>query len=121
MALAKAQGLHLHEAERRVLGFDHADTGNALAVEWRLPMDLAEAVGNHHVPARAGPPTVSTSIVHVACALCTGAGVGCEGVDVVPPISRVAWEATGMTPAKIDGILEGVDEEIALFMEMIDS
>jgi HD-like signal output (HDOD) protein len=121
VGLAKNHGLHLHEAERKVLGFDHTDTGNALAVEWRLPMDLAEAVANHHVPTRAGPPTVSTSIVHVACALCTAAGVGCEGVDVVPPISRLAWEATGMTPTKIGGILEGVDDEIALFMEMIDS
>jgi HD-like signal output (HDOD) protein len=121
VTLAKKSGLHLFEAERRLLGFDHADTGHALAVEWRLPAALAEAVANHHVPTRAGPPVVSTSIVHVACALCTASGVGCEGVDVVPPVSKAAWEATGMTPAKIDGILEGVEEEIALFMEMIDT
>ena len=37
-------------AERAVLGFDHAQVGQALLLHWRFPADMKEAVANHHLP-----------------------------------------------------------------------
>lgn len=51
----------LLNAERTVLGTDHATVGALLAQEWRLPEALSQPIGNHHSdqPADAIPPIVS--------------------------------------------------------------
>ena len=47
-ALAKEEGVPLHDAELRVLGFTHCETGQALAEQWGLPPDLVDVVAHHH-------------------------------------------------------------------------
>lgn len=44
----------LVEAERKILGTDHAEVGGRLLARWRLPASLVEAVTHHHAPAQAG-------------------------------------------------------------------
>jgi HD-like signal output (HDOD) protein/CheY-like chemotaxis protein len=43
-----ATGRPLHEIEREVLGFTHADAGTYLLALWNLPHPVVEAVGHHH-------------------------------------------------------------------------
>ena len=44
------EGLRRFEAEREVVGTDHAEVGACLLHVWRLPERLIEAVANHHRP-----------------------------------------------------------------------
>lgn len=53
------------EAEREVLGTDHAEVGACLLYVWRLPDVIVEAVANHHRPV-AGAAARLSGIVHVA-------------------------------------------------------
>lgn len=46
----------LLRGEREILGFDHAEAGQALAEAWNLPMSLAAVIGGHHAPPPAGEP-----------------------------------------------------------------
>jgi putative nucleotidyltransferase with HDIG domain len=39
---------HIRMAERKVLGFDHAEVGRELAELWRLPQSIQTAIGAHH-------------------------------------------------------------------------
>lgn len=39
---------HIRLAERKVLGFDHAEVGRELAELWRLPQSIQTAIGAHH-------------------------------------------------------------------------
>ncbi len=48
--LEEQEGLALWEAERRILGFDHAQLGSLLAQRWGLPHGLAQAILGHHQP-----------------------------------------------------------------------
>lgn len=41
------------DAETAVLGVDHAEIGNILALRWALPEVLQETIGYHHAPASA--------------------------------------------------------------------
>ncbi|HNR98756.1 MAG TPA: HDOD domain-containing protein [Planctomycetota bacterium] len=50
LALAAEERLPLHEAERRVLGTDHAQIGAWLAGAWNLPPQIAGALSAHHGP-----------------------------------------------------------------------
>lgn len=99
-------GLSFVEAERRVLGVDHAQIGGQLALKWNLPLNLAEAIANHHQPAsRVAPENVPdagnagrlTAVVHVADAvvLMLGVGVGADGLAY--PLEQRALEALGLT------------------------
>jgi len=45
-----------YEAERRVLGFTHAEVGAYLLNLWGLPLDIVDAVAHHHAPPQVGVP-----------------------------------------------------------------
>jgi HD-like signal output (HDOD) protein len=38
------------EAENEILGFDHAQLGRELMIQWKLPERMADAIGYHHAP-----------------------------------------------------------------------
>ena len=63
----------LLEAERAVLGTDHAEVGACLLRQWKLPEVLIEAVANHHRPVFQPVPQLSV-VVHVADVLALAAG-----------------------------------------------
>jgi len=60
-----AEGLGSIEAEREVLGTDHAEVGACLLHIWRLPQTLVEAAANHHQPVLRPKPELS-AVVHLA-------------------------------------------------------
>ena len=53
------------EAEKEILGVDHAETGAALLQSWKLPESIVEAVANHHRPVIKPEPRLS-ALVHIA-------------------------------------------------------
>ncbi len=59
------EGLGSVEAEREVLGTDHAEVGACLLHIWRLPEPIVEAVANHHRPVFKPSPQLS-AITHCA-------------------------------------------------------
>jgi len=54
------------DAEREVLGVDHAQVGGALARRWKMPEDVADAIAAHHASADSGPENEMADAVHVA-------------------------------------------------------
>lgn len=64
----KNQGLRLFEAERKVVGSDHAEVGSCLLHMWRLPGRIVEAVANHHRPILSPTPQLSAIAYTANCA-----------------------------------------------------
>ena len=54
-ALHSAHPLTLPEAERQVLGMDHAQVGALLAQRWQFPPEIVAAVAAHHDEALLAP------------------------------------------------------------------
>ena len=52
--------------EREILGYDHAQIGGFLAVQWKLPPKLGDAIANHHSPAQSVGGNPLTHIIHLA-------------------------------------------------------
>jgi putative nucleotidyltransferase with HDIG domain len=48
LGLSGGEGIDAELAERRWLGFDHAEMGAALMLKWGLPSSLVDAVAAHH-------------------------------------------------------------------------
>ena len=59
----------LFVVEKEILGFTHAEVGEALLTNWQLPALFREVAAYHHAPDAAQQFPVETCIVHVADAL----------------------------------------------------
>lgn len=67
IALAKDKGIPMWEAERQVLGTDHAEVGGCLLGIWGLPRAILESVALHHQPVQFDEQDGRTlAIVHCA-------------------------------------------------------
>jgi len=109
-----ADGIAFDEAERLVLGMDHAEVGAEILKSWSLPAEVIEIVRWHHDPGRAVKHTVGIDIVHVANVLCLtmGIGIGREGLRV--ELSPMVTARLGLKPAVLEIVasqtLQWVDE-----------
>ncbi len=74
-AISASQDMSFDEAEREVLGIDHAESGALLLARWGLPEEITVAVRWHHQPNDPGLPPLA-AWVHCADALCLSEGFG---------------------------------------------
>lgn len=95
------------EAEKLVLGTDHAEVGGALLRAWNLPEDIIEGVANHHQPVVDPKPKLS-AVAHLANCLA-------HRVSLAPALETYATyvdlkvaEAFSLTPARIESMTEEV-------------
>jgi len=111
-SLMKARDVTMLEAEREVLGTDHAEVGEWLVRSWYLPDKLSEPVACHHDVARAEAHQVKTAVVHLADVLVKASGFGFSGDEFVPRIQPVAWERLQMTDADLAAIVEELEDKL---------
>ncbi len=109
LVLDDAEGLTVHQAERQVLGFDHAQVGGELARQWKLPSLLEECIGCHHNPGEATRHPREAAIVHIANALAVMAELDTLAHEDVSPIDPLAWEAIGLQG---DDVIESTVHEV---------
>ena len=111
-ALAVEGRTSFEEAERMVLGIDHAEVGACLVDHWGLPGSIVEAVRWHHQPHKSAGDPLIVNLVHVADAVCLMAGVGVS-VDALncKPTSH-AMETLGLQLSLLDRIVYEVLNEL---------
>ena len=100
------------EAERSVLGFDHAAIGGKVAQKWNLPKTFHEVITYHHQPELSKEEKPLTAIVHVAdsLALMMGYGLGVDGLNY--PLSREALKTTGLSKNDFKEIIVQVEASV---------
>jgi putative nucleotidyltransferase with HDIG domain len=86
LEVVEHQGLPLFEAERKVLGIDHAEAGYFLATRWGLPENLRTVMRDHHAFMPDHPNAVLTSCVRLADVLVKEGDMACLG-------ERSPWDA----------------------------
>ncbi len=65
-----AQGCSFVEAERAVLGFDHAEIGGRIALHWNLPSALVSAISLHHNPVQKECVSPLVALVYLGNLIC---------------------------------------------------
>ena len=101
----------LHDAERSVLGFDHAAVGASLADAWNLPPAFAESVRYQYQPQRATQYPTEAAAVHLATVVATGLEWGCGGETLVLPIEAAAWDTMGLDLDVLPGLLDDAERQ----------
>ncbi|MCD6296692.1 MAG: HDOD domain-containing protein [Deltaproteobacteria bacterium] len=75
-------GLTFLDAEKEVIGIDHAELGARVAEQWNFSPAMVNIIRNHHHPDKAPADDLSIPIVYVADCICMmmGKGVGSDGL-----------------------------------------
>lgn len=81
MAFLEPEGTSFLDAEKELLGFDHAEIAGDVCLKWQIPANMILAIQAHHKPSLAGNNDLA-HIVHAAdaIALMTGIGSGIDGM-----------------------------------------
>ena len=98
-----------NEAEKEIMGTDHAEVGACLLQTWRLPDEIVEAVAHHHSPVTA-PEARLSAVIHVSNCLVhlIGSTLGWEGYAVIADAR--ANQALGITPEILEGLMISVHD-----------
>jgi putative nucleotidyltransferase with HDIG domain len=86
IAISNDEGIPFMDAERRVLGFDHAEAGAFILEKWGLPESLVDTVRYHHSPMSQPVFSRLTGLVHVADVVCLMLGVGIGNDGMIYPL-----------------------------------
>ena len=80
--LVREEGLSFLEAEKEVLGIDHAEMGGRIAEQWQFPSALVAGIRYHHSPGFASADLGLVSRVYLGdvVAMMTGIGGGADGL-----------------------------------------
>jgi HD-like signal output (HDOD) protein len=112
----------LVEAERAVLGLDHAQAGEVLARHWRFAPDLCEAVARHHGPSdpppAGGRPTLADAI-HLGCILAQALDLSDSPGAQVGPIDAGAWRRLGLGWPGFRSALPDIEREFQGYHSML--
>jgi len=95
LRLKRERDICIVDAEREVLGIDHALVGGALAKHWRLPLPIVDAIAAHHA-GETVPDTEIGDAVHVGEVLSHGLDLGASPNDLVPDLSELACARVGI-------------------------
>jgi HD-like signal output (HDOD) protein len=119
--LAERADMSFDEVERRVLGFDHAQVGEAMCERWNLPRLLTQAIRWHHEPNLCDPTSYTVDVVHLADYLATtmGYGLGADGLRY--RVYQDCFDRLGLQSDSLDEIivefLETYNREEKVFEE----
>lgn len=86
------------DAERAVLGIDHAEVGGLIARQWNFAPAIVEAIREHHAPPDAVEVTL-TGIAHVADAVAHALGLAGDADEAVPALALPIWAACRLDDA----------------------
>ena len=119
MSVDAVDDLGLYACERKVMGFDHADVGVALARNWGLPLSLQECIEFHHEPDRAREHPLEVATVHIANSVAVLAEIGSGDLSDAPPISAAALHAAKLDSAALVQIVLQTQESAAEMLPLL--
>jgi len=104
------------EAERAVLGTDHAKVGGEIASNWKFPKELVDAIQYHHEPDPYANVIIDT--VHIAnnVAKLIGVGLGSEQMNLFA--SEEAPNRLGLTTTSLEALCAKVQTNLVKAEEL---
>jgi HD-like signal output (HDOD) protein len=109
---ARREGVPMLEAERAVLGSDHAQAGALLAESWNFPPVLVEMIRHQAEPDGARTERPVTDVVHLAHCMVAALGILGAGEQWVPALNPGTWKNLKLEDA---ALLSLMDEYLRAF------
>jgi len=112
METVKTEKINTIDAEKKILGFDHADVGLWLCTKWKLPPALILPIAYHHQVKKADKDNIlNVSIVHLADTICHKAGMGSYVNATIPPFQEAAKKTLQINEEDLGPMVEDLQSE----------
>ncbi|HEX7897166.1 MAG TPA: HDOD domain-containing protein [Planctomycetota bacterium] len=112
LRMSRDARLPLHEAEKRMIGGDHAAIGAALLQSWKVPEEVAVPVRDHHKPdACPAPHRRVAMLIQIADYLCVERKVGYGGNEWPELPAPAFLDELGITEPIREAALDGLDRD----------
>jgi putative nucleotidyltransferase with HDIG domain len=126
--MARREQIPLDQAEAATMGFTHSETGKALAENWGIAPDIANAIAYHHSVESCPEPRDITAVVHLCDLMCRMRGMdyGYYERQKIDLVSDLAWTLLAAEHKELDGLdLElftfEMDEAIGEVTELVST
>jgi len=106
------------EAEKAVIGIDHAELGALIAKKWKFSDRMIDLIRHHHAPMEA-ESEMEASLVYLADILCMMIGIGVGSDGLAYRFHKEALEKTGFDDKDLQSIIAGFGEKISHVEELI--
>lgn len=112
-AVVERDGGLMRDAERRVLGCDHAAVGRFLCEHWMLPLDYRMAIAGHHDLEQAdGGHRSWAALVHLADIMARAMLIGSGGDHAIPVLDPRALGLLSLDEERFDDLFAVAEEEL---------
>ncbi len=101
----------LLDAERLVLGLDHARLGHLLAEHWGFPPALCEAIGSHH--GCEDEALTLGNLVQVADAIVHALDLAEDDTEMAPRIAPCCWSNVGLAWHDSQALFQEIERQFA--------
>lgn len=110
--LVTKDGLSFMDAEKAIMGIDHAELGAIVAKKWDFSQEMINIIRNHHLPDLNASEGIETAIVYTADNVCMmlGIGVGTDGLAY--RFQRKIMEALNITALELQKMIADFGEKI---------
>ena len=98
------------DAERRIIGITHCDTGAFLAENWNFPSLIKDVIAFHHLPSLCQLHKKEAAVTHLADFIVKGIGVSYSRDIFVPPLDEEGLKSLSLPEEELPDILAGVLE-----------
>ncbi|MGM9481400.1 HDOD domain-containing protein [Roseateles sp. NT4] len=106
------------DAERAVLGIDHAEVGGLIAGHWNFSPAIVDAIREHHAPPATAGLTL-TGVAHVADAIAHALGLAGDGDEAVPDLALPTWAACGLDDAACQRVFAHTEAQFEAICEAL--
>ena len=118
-ALVTDEGYSFREAEKAVIGIDHAELGGMVAEKWKFSPKMVDIIRNHHLHDESAKNDLETSIVYLADTLCMMMGIGGGADGLYYRFHKEVIESLGFTDKDFQEIMANFGTKLQSVEEMI--
>jgi HD-like signal output (HDOD) protein len=119
LAYAQKQNIPLIEAEKTVLGIDHAFVGKRVGEQWNFPASLVASLGQHHYPMETSEHFESAAVAQVADFLAWRGNMGISDKLPMPELTPRVAEWLAMTEEELDVLVADMKTQHHAACEML--
>ena len=118
--LVTKQNFTFREAEKEVIGIDHAELGGMVAENWKFSPKMVEIIRHHHRPQETSISEFESAIVYTADTICMMMGIGVGSDGLAYRFHREVVESLELTENEFQKMVAGFVDKIEQIEAMIN-
>jgi len=118
--LVQEMGLTFIDAEKEIIGIDHAELGARVAEKWNFSPSMVNIIRYHHSPEKSENGDLSIPIVYLADCICMMMGIGVGSDGLAYKYSQFALDRLHFTDVDLQRTMAGFNERFAFIEELVN-